>query len=585
MIESSLKRESKLFLIDKGSYFILFESPIYEIVANRKGEVIKALCTVDEFTRLGYYLAGFISFEAGYEILGVERDFPDIGIPLVWFGVFAKPRIVEIPYSYRRDFSVLNVVPSLSLEEYVEVVRRIKEYIKEGYSYQVNFTFKVFFEFEGDPLSLFLELRRKQRVKYGRFVKCGDGYILSVSPELFFRTRGNRITTKPMKGTIGRGRFIEEDRVMERKLFRSEKNRAENLMIVDLLRNDISKVSENGCVFVDRMFEVEKYETVFQMTSTVTGILRSDVKFSDVVKGLFPGGSVTGAPKRKTLEIIAEVENLPRGIYTGAIGYILPNGDSEFNMAIRTPFILGRRGEMGIGSGVTWYSEPFEEYNECFLKSRFLTSTPPKPFKLVETMLVRNGKIYLLKYHLRRLKRSAKFFSFRFDERVVMEKLEMVKGMDGKFKVRLLLDEVGRVYVEVFKLSGFSKSGYIKLAEDRTDSRNVFLYHKTTNRGLYDIYYKRAKEEKVVDYVFLNENGHVTEGTVHNIILLKGEELVTPSRECGLLWGTMLEYLTQKYRIREDLVSVDDLLGARGVFLCNSVSGIKRVKLLFGEGR
>lgn len=568
-----------VFVIDKQDYLLVFEKPIFEVSAEQTEDVEESLKFVDDLIREGLYTCGFITYEAGYPILKLPTRYIDNRIPIIWFGAFTKPKLVEVPNN-RREYSISNILPSMTLEEYLKKVEELKFYIKNGYTYQVNFTFKLLFDFEGDVLSFFLDLRSKQKVKYARFVKYYDAYILSISPELFFLTKGNRIVSKPMKGTIRRGRFLEEDLELMKKLYTSEKNRAENLMITDLIRNDLGSISKFGSIKVRRIFEIEKYETVFQMTSTVEGILNKEVRFSDIILNIFPGGSITGAPKKKTVEIISKLETLPRGIYTGTIGYISPKGFSEFNVAIRTPLIYKNKCEMGVGSGITWYSEAEEEYSECILKSYFLTSKPYPKFKLIETFLLKNHKLYLLNYHLKRLKMSAKFFSFRYNRRIILEKLKEIVKLDGTFKLRLLLDQNGDVTLETIEFEKPRKRGYVKVSKDRVDSNDKFIYHKTTNREMYDYYTRKAQDEELVDYIFLNEKGYVTEGTVNNLIIVRNGKLITPIRTSGLLRGTMLEYLSRKYKITEEYITLSDLIASERVFLCNSVSGLKEVKLI-----
>lgn len=586
MLTDSIQNKDKLFIVDKVEYLLVFEDPLTEIETYNYDEIKVKLEEIEKFVST-YYLAGFISYEAGYPLIGIEPKSTNLNLPLIWFGVFNKPKIVGIQdiYSHQnftneKKYSISNLVSSLSYEDYEKKIDKIKHYIKNGYTYQTNFTFKIFFEFRGDPFSLFLDLRKKQTVKYGRFVKYKDFFILSVSPELFFRVKDKFITTKPMKGTIRRGRFIEEDYKLSKKLFLSEKNRAENLMIVDLLRNDLGVISEFGTVAVEKMFEIEKYETVFQMTSTIKGKLKENITFKEIIEGIFPGGSITGAPKKKTMEIIKETETDTREIYTGTIGYTTPDGYSEFNIAIRTPVIFGEKGEIGIGSGITWYSATKNEYEECILKSNFLVSKPTKEFQLIESILLKNTTFYLLPYHLNRLKKSAKFFSFYYDEKLILSKLSKIKNLDGVFKVRLLLSRDGSIFVEVKDIVNPPKEGNVKIAEECVNSNDVFLYHKTTVRDLYDYYYSKSKSEKLIDYIFRNEKGEITEGTIHNIIIVKNNNLITPCRKSGLLRGTMLEYLSKKYRITEKKMYIEDLKSADKILLCNSVSGIKKVKLV-----
>ncbi|MGC8964581.1 MAG: aminodeoxychorismate synthase component I [Brevinematia bacterium] len=559
----------------KKNHFVLFDKPIYEITAKTEEEIDNKLKEIDSILEEKLYIAGFITYEAGEKLNNIKPK--PLQIPYLWFGVFTKPKIVEIPDT-KNDYKISNISFSLSLEEYFKKLTQIKQYLKDGYTYQVNFTFKAFFEFIGNPFELYLSIRRNQNVKYSSFTSLGNTYILSLSPELFFEKKNNIITTKPMKGTINRGRFLEEDIKLKKYLYLSEKNRAENLMIVDLLRNDLGSISEFGSVKVKKLFEIEKYQTLFQMTSTILSKLKNEIKFYDIFKKIFPSGSVTGAPKPKTMEIINNLEDLPRNIYTGSIGYITPDKNAQFNVAIRTPIIIENRGEMGIGSGITWYSEEEKEYKECLLKANFLILPTSKKFKLIETMLLKNNKILLEKYHIRRLIKSAKYFGFKLNKNLTVKKLNELKQLNTPQKIRLLLNEDGRIEIELDKINK-QKEGFIKIAQDKVNSKNVFLYHKTTNRELYDYYYKKAQEENIIDYIFLNEKNEITEGCIHNIIIIRNRNLLTPKRESGLLLGTMLSYLKRKYKIKYSTITLEDLEQAEMIYLCNSVSGIKRVKI------
>lgn len=567
--------EEKSFIVDKTNYFVLFEKPIYEITTKKQEEIEEKLKEVDLILKEKLYIAGFITYEAGEKINNLIPK--SLSTPYLWFGVFTKPKITEIP-NIRNTYSISNIYFSMSLDEYIKKIEKIKHYIEEGYTYQVNFTFKAFFDFPGNPFELYLTLREKQKVKYGAFIQLDNLSILSLSPELFFRKHNNTIITKPMKGTIKRGRFLEEDTKLKRYLYSSDKDRAENLMIVDLLRNDLGSISEFGSVEVKKLFEIEKYKTVFQMTSTISSKLKTNITFYEIFKRIFPSGSITGAPKYKTMQIIQEIETTPRNIYTGTIGYITPNHNAQFNVAIRTPIITNNKGEIGIGSGITWYSEEEKEYRECLLKSNFLILPKIEKFKLIETMLLKNHKILLEKYHIKRLTKSAKYFEFRINKYLITQKLNNLKKFDGTYKVRLLLDENGNIETELEKVTKV-KEGFIKIAPQKVNSNDIFLYHKTTNRELYNYYYKKAQEENLIDYIFLNERNEITEGCIHNIIILKNGKLITPKRESGILIGTMLSYLTRKYKITFSSITLKDLEESEKIFLCNSVSGIKKVKI------
>jgi len=568
-------------IMDKKDRFILFSNPIHEIVAKNFDEVIRAFEEIDRFREQKFFLVGFISYEASYGYLKFQKEIEkkkDEKLPLIWFGVFPEYRVMEIPEA-KRNYKINNMTPEIDEKEYISKIDKIREYLRNGDTYQVNFTFKIFFDFKGNPFNLFLDLRKKQSVRYGYYIKLNDVSILSLSPELFFRLKNYKITTKPMKGTISRGRYLEEDVLMRRRLQKSDKNQAENLMIVDLLRNDLGAISEFGTVRVEKLFEIEKYETVFQMTSTISSRLKAN-KISETLEKLFPCGSITGAPKIRTMEIINSLESSPRGIYTGSIGIITKNF-SEFNVAIRTPVIKNGEGEIGIGGGITWYSDPEEEYQEAILKSKFIQIPPIEDFKLIETILLKNSKLYLLNLHLKRLKKSAKYFNFKFDIEYTMNELKKaIKGIEDKRKVRLLLSRNEKVEVEILPLKNKQDFSYIKISPERTNSNDIFSFHKTTNRYLYNKYYEKAQEEGLIDYIFLNERGEITEGCIHNIVIFKDNKLLTPKRESGLLKGVMLEYLSQKTSIKEHSLTIQDLENADKIYLCNSVSGIKRVSLL-----
>ncbi len=313
----------------------------------------------------------------------------------------------------------------VSRSEYSDAVSRIRDLIARGDTYQVNYTFPLLSHFNGDPSAWYDTLCTAQGAEYCAYLDLGRYKVLCISPELFFERSGDSIKTKPMKGTINRGRWAQEDEERARQLAESAKDRAENVMIVDLLRNDLGKISVPGSVTVSKLFEVERYETLWQMTSTVESTLRSDVGLADVMAALFPCGSITGAPKIRTMEIIRELEPFPRGIYTGTIGFIRPGGDCVFNVAIRTVVLDSDTGAatFGVGGGITIDSTAEREYDECLLKSSFLTAPIPR-FRLLESILLEGGEFFLLSRHLDRLRASAKYFNFHFPEEQVLCELE-----------------------------------------------------------------------------------------------------------------------------------------------------------------
>lgn len=595
-------------LVDRGNkHTYLFTEPVEVIKASSLAQVEQALRKVDEAVQSGRYVAGFLCYEAGYAFENVLRTEVTSEVPLVWFGVFKQPivydrlrrRVVEghkqvkqIEEELQRfrgeeNHTELSPIPSLSQEEYRTAVSSIKQYILEGDTYQVNYTFKLKFPWFSAS-SLYCRLRNAQRVGYSAFLSLRRFNLLSLSPELFFRVDGTRITLKPMKGTAARGRTLEEDAVRKKELQMSDKNRAENLMIVDMLRNDVGRIAQTGSVKVARFFDIERYETVFQATSTIEARLKKDIHFSEIIRSLFPSGSVTGAPKIRTMQIIRELEKEPRGIYTGSVGFIAPQKRAVFSVAIRT-LVLDKKsgmGEMGVGSGIVHDSEIDDEYRECLLKSRFLTESP-SDFELIETMRWEPGRGFLLqRLHERRLQRSAEYFGFPYHPNVLRSTLKKYDALLRKeskrrqsFRVRLTLGRNGIISLSHARLEPTVGDQHVRLSEKRTDSSNRFLFHKTTNRRLYDEELERAVLRGYFDVLFLNEKGELTEGARTNLVVRKGGEYLTPPVSCGLLAGVYRESLlrSKKYAVKECILTLDDLKAADEVFVCNAVRGMVNV--------
>jgi len=575
----------------------LFINPINVIKIYSIKEVPSLFSKIEEYVKQNYYLAGYFCYECGYHF---EKSFSHLNVnlpyPFAWLGVYERPVIFNhFTGEYEnsdlvRDFEKGVIVDEFALEnlefnihkpDYVLKIEKIKDYIARGDVYQINFTGKYKFTFTGSPIGLYNSLKEKQNVAYGAFLNADGLLICSLSPELFFELEGNRIITKPMKGTIKRGRTLEEDKIFGEGLRRDRKNRAENLMIVDLLRNDIGRISETGFVSVRDLFSVEKYQTLFQMTSTVEGKVREGVHFYDLFKAIFPGGSVTGAPKIRAMEIIHEIETEPRGIYTGSIGYITPERKAVFNIAIRTVIIQGEEGEMGTGSGIVWDSDPEAEYEECTLKANFLI-IPHEDFDLLETILWNDG-YFLLEKHLERLKNSAHYFDYPFDASSIVPALEReaVKfKRDRKYRVRLMLNRYGGFYIESSPLEERQNENLVMISDVRTDSSNVFLYHKTTKRHLYDDAYRDALSRGCIEIIFINERGQITEGAISNIFIKKDGHYYTPPVECGLLNGIYRQHLLETLPWAEEKVLyLNDLEEADSILVCNSVRGVQEVKI------
>ncbi|NTV47000.1 MAG: aminodeoxychorismate synthase component I [Chlorobiales bacterium] len=578
----------------------LFSDPVELLIARSADDLPEVFSRIEEAIANGFYVAGFLSYEAGYHFepktLSAQHTSTD-KTPHAWFGLYNEPITLNplanevqslVPDSEGKDLAghfhqIENLKFTLTKDIYRKKIDAIKSYIQTGDVYQINFTGKFTFDFEGDPVSLYSALRQKQPVPYSAFIKTEEATILSFSPELFFRIDDAVIQTKPMKGTILRGLTPDEDARLAETLRESGKNRAENLMIVDLLRNDIGRVCKKGSVEVTDLFRVETYKTLHQMTSTVKGVLRDEVRFYDLFKAIYPCGSVTGAPKIRAMQLISELESETRGVYTGAIGFITPKRDAVFNVAIRTVVINDGKGEMGSGSGVVWDSDAGEEYRECELKAAFLSGMQ-EDFELIETMLW-DGGYPLLERHLARLARSATHFGYAFNDEAVRKELEREAELfesGKKYKVRLTLDRAGSIKLESVSIELLQNVPLqVCLARKRIDSQSTFLYHKTTRRKLYDDLFKKATEKGFADVLFMNEQNHITEGAISNVVIRKAGVFFTPPVESGLLPGVFREhFLAIQKDVVEKVLTLDDLRKADEVWICNAVRGLRKVRLV-----
>ena len=564
---------------------LLFTSPIAVLSTNTLSDIPAIFNEIELHLQKNKWIAGYLSYECAYHFENnIADNFQNNSfLPLLWFGVYDPPIQIQkesldtiIPDSQSK---IENSRLLIDDQSYKKSIERLKEYIINGDTYQVNFTDRFEFDITGDTAELYFSLRKKQHVPYGAYINLGDSQILSFSPELFFKRIGNSISTKPMKGTVKRGRTLDEDYINEEWLRNDEKNKSENLMIVDLLRNDIGRVCEAGSVTVENMYSIERYETVIQMTSTVNGLLKPNTSYYEIFKSLFPCGSVTGAPKIHTMQIINELEHHRRGVYCGAIGFISPDSEAVFNVAIRTIEAENGKGTMGVGSGIVFDSDPQQELDECKLKAAFLLNED-SDFQLLETILW-DGKFTFLKEHLTRMKNSTDFFSFPFHRDKILDALSLTErsfNHQKKYRVRLLLSKESIPFVEAVELLESFSLNQIKIAPDRTRSTDRFLFHKTTNRSLYDKYSALAKKENLSDYIFLNERNEITEGAVTNIFIEKNGKLLTPPLTCGVLAGVYRqEVLRTNPQASEAIITIVDLHSSNAIFICNSVRGWRQV--------
>ncbi|MBU1061384.1 MAG: aminodeoxychorismate synthase component I [Candidatus Omnitrophica bacterium] len=581
---------------DKDNYrSFLFLNPHRIISCHRLEDVKESLFELGDFLSKGYYAAGFISYEAGFSFEEYLKGHieKDLNFPLLWFGIYKKPLVfphrekIDLLQNGKSPYAIKNLRPNISKKEYISNVNKIKNFIRRGDTYQVNYTFKYKFDFHGSLYGFYEDLKAKQSVSYSAFMKSPEFSILSLSPELFFRKNKNHMEVKPMKGTIQRGRDLQDDMRNINKLRHSLKDRSENVMIVDLLRNDLGRISRTGTVKTKGLFEVERYETLLQMISVVKSVLKRDVTPYSLFKAIFPSGSVTGAPKISTMNIINTLEKEPRHIYTGSIGFFSPGGiESVFNVAIRTVVIDNRTlsGEMGIGSGIVYDSDPCKEFEECRLKADFITHKK-RDCRLIETILWRRKKGYfLLKYHMDRLFASLEYFNFKFDKNYIIVKLKNLEKHledDSDYKVRLLLDIDGKAELSYSAIRKDTKSAKVRMSLRKTSSKDVFLYHKTTNRDLYEEEFETWQRHGYFDVIFTNEKNQITEGAISNIIIKKGRFYYTPPVECGLLNGVFRRYLLDsgKIPLYEKILYRKDIKDADEVYLINSVRGMTKVDL------
>ena len=464
---------------------------------------------------------------------------------------------------------VANWREAIDENAYLVAVDRIKTLISAGDCYQVNFTFPVEFDWFGAPLDLYARLRQRQPVRYGGFVGDGRQGIVSLSPELFVERRGDRLLTRPMKGTAPLDAPPEA-------LRDSLKDRAENLMIVDLLRNDLGRIADSGSVRVDSLFAIEDYPTVRQMVSEISASVTGR-RFAEILPALFPCGSITGAPKIRAMQIIGELEAGPRGIYTGAFGWLAPDGDFRFNVAIRTlELAADGRGRMGIGSGIVADSEGAAEWAECRLKAGFLRDCDPG-LQLIET-LRRDGGVYpMWQGHLARLRHSAAWLGFPLDEQALCRKLAE-QPTTGTWRVRLTLDQAGGIAVQSFPLAATpSEIQDVVLAGSAIDADDPLRRHKTTARQLYDAAL-RDLPAACFDAIFLNQRGEIAEGARSNIFVERDGILLTPPLDSGALPGVLRASLLASGRAREAVLYPADL--AEGFWLGNALRGLLPARLL-----
>ena len=577
-----------------------FSEPTRILTARSAPDVRRVLAKVDEAVRRGLYAAGFVSYEAAaaFGLTTHERAGP---LPLACFGLFDADAVETLArFPAEGIAEVGEWQPSLTHDAYLDAVAQVKERIAAGDTYQINLTFRLQAPFRGDARRLMADLYAAQAGPWSAYLETGTHTICSASPELFFIRNLERIECHPMKGTAARGWWPAQDAARGQALQQSEKNRAENVMIVDMVRNDLGRVARTGSVQANPLFAVARYPLQWQMTSRVAAEA-PQATLLDLFSAMFPSGSVTGAPKHSAMEIIRRLESTPRGMYTGAIGYVSPGGRAHFNVAIRTVVVDRQQGtaEFGVGSGVVWDSVDRDEYDECLIKAAMLTAGARSPlvaarfivpgstgaipayltgerpgFQLLETLLwTPPDGFTLLERHLERMCLSAESFGFPCEEidlRSVLD--EAVVDLRKPARVRLLLEADGTVACEALDLTPLPECPLrAALAPTPIDRANLFLFHKTTRREVYEA--AKASRPAADAVILWNAEQEVTEATDFNLVAEIDGQKVTPPIDCGLLPGVMRAELLERGELIERRITVDELRTAPRIWLINSVRG------------
>ena len=574
-----------------GEALRIFVAPKAVLRADRLEEVEPLLAAIDAARQAGNFVAGYLSYEAGYAFEPRLAGLLHSPRPLAWFGLFEPPEEIRGPAAAALLSGLQAgrayagpLTPEWDEAAYTARFDHVKALIAAGEFYQANLSFRARFAFQGDPLALYAGLRQTAGARYGAYLDDGTRQILSLSPELFFDLAADgTITAKPMKGTAARGADTAADLLAREGLRESVKNRAENLMIVDLLRNDLGRVAQIGSVAVPELFAVETYPTLHQMVSTVTAKLKPQIGAAEILRALFPCGSITGAPKIRAMQVLAQLEASPRGAYCGAVGYFSPDGAARFNVAIRTLTISGARGELGIGGGLVQDSVAAEEYAEALLKARYFT-VARRPLELIETLRWSKAEGFVrLERHLERMARSAAALGLSFDQtraRDVLDEATFALARPEQdaiaHRLRLTLDEAAEIGCTTARLGPAKEKWVCTISPRRLQSRDLLARHKIDWREQYDGEHARLCPP-FDEVVFLNETGAVVEGSRTNIFVEREGILMTPPLSAGCLPGILREELLAGGHCREAPLTAADLAG--GFFAGNSLRGLIAAEL------
>ena len=570
--------ETGFAVLRSDDHWLQFGNPSSILTANRIEDVIPQLEQVEQATTSGCYAAGFITFEAASAFDSVLQSHEPGAMPLLWFGLYDEVRVIESLHAAQSENVQLCWEPSVSKAQYSTTIDRIKEEIRAGNTYQVNYSFRQRSPFTQDPYASFVSLTAQHTTPYAAFINTGNFAVSSLSPELFFAVENGQISCKPMKGTAPRGKTQSEDEKLRRRLELSEKDKAENLMVVDMIRNDLGRVATD--IQTRELFSLETYETLYQMTSTVTG--KSSESLTNIFKALFPSASITGAPKINTINLIHQLEHDAREVYTGTVGFITPDQRVQFNVAIRTLVIdlKQQQATYGTGSGIVWDSDSESEYQECITKTK-IVSDRADDFKLLETLRWSpDDGYYLLDYHLARLEASARNFLFDIDMIAVNSQLTRFAATLGNtiYRVRLQLSKSGDIALSENPLSTRPTNYRVTIATTPIDSEDKFMYHKTTRRGVYEKIL--ASQQSVDDVLLYNSRREATESCIANLVVVTDGQHFTPPIACGLLNGTYRQSMLDQGKLRECVISIDSLADYDEVYLINSLRGKIAIELV-----
>ncbi|GKX62423.1 aminodeoxychorismate synthase, component I [Pragia fontium] len=559
---------------------LFFRHPEKIIQTSKVDEVIEKLAQVEQAVADGFYAAGYLAYEAATAFQPYYQTPPQGNMPLLWFGIYAKPETdcSDSPNEFPPN-SLSPWQPLTSVDEYRQAITRIKSEIEAGNTYQTNYTIRLTADItdasDNASYEFYRYLLNAQQANYAAYLDIGRFKILSASPELFFHWRQGTLTAKPMKGTAERGTSSDNDLLHQQMLANSVKDRAENVMIVDLLRNDMSQVAIPGTVKVPSLFDVEQYPTVWQMTSTITAQTKPETQLTDILRALFPCGSITGAPKASTMKLISQLEPQAREVYCGAIGYITPQREALFSVPIRTVVFDSQtaKASYGVGGGITWDSTAENEYQEVLNKAQILRGIT-LPQQLLESLLLRDGQYHLLELHLKRLAASARYFSFNYHHQAITQQLKDFSSTrtKGSWKVRLLLNKTGDLTLTGEQIQPLTEVLSASWAAEPINSHNRLLYHKTTRRE----FYPSATLQH--EFLLYNQHDEITEFVNGNVALLIDDQWLTPALSCGLLAGTERESLLLAGKINEAVLPKEMLNKAEKIAFINSVRGWREVK-------